>query len=63
MYNEPMKKRTKLLAVLCALVVVVAGLAFYKQQTKCERGITDECLPKGMCMAPNDAVVSCDVLK
>lgn len=65
-YNESMKKYLKLILPLIVALILAIGFGFYRhniQNKNCERGMTGECLPKGMCVAPNDAIVSCEVLR
>lgn len=61
-----MKKYSKLILLLIVVLILAIGFRFYKhnkQNKSCERGMTGKCLPEGMCVAPNDATVSCEELR
>lgn len=61
------KRQVTLVVVTVILLVIVAGIAWTltnrAPETCTERGMTGKCLPEGRCVAPNDAIVSCEKLQ
>ena len=56
------KKFFVLVAVMFLLFTGVYAYTVVSHHFTCQKSETGECLPKGMCVAPNDGIVPCSLL-